>query len=237
MNFRIRSKYLSQCVRATRIHPIVLGMEICKQIFEEQVTFGNEDGPKAGRVTTYYPVCQYKPEERGYMPLQDNDKLLTALDTVMGLSTNTVHAMKFLIRGNYLKNSEDAFSPLLDPGIDQQIINDCPGLVQDLAEYWNCGLEVKLQFLADNQSKVRPDVAGLIVNITAKAILCPVRSVSSRLMRSLRLALEDCHELEEVQEIANDFFQCGRTYEELSAVFHQLLRNDFLDVYKYRVRI
>lgn len=236
MNFRIRSKYLSQCVRATRIHPIVPGMEICKQIFEEQVTFGNEGGPKEGRVTTYYPVYQYKPEERGYMPLQDSRGLLAALDG-LGLPSNTEFAMRFLIRHDLLKDSEDAFSPLLDPGIDQQIINDRPKLVQDLAEYWNCGLEVKLQNLADDQSKVRPDVAGLIVNITAKRILCPDRSVSTRLMRSLRLALEDCHELEEVQELANDFFQCGRTYGELSAVFYQLLKDDFLDVCKYRVRM
>ena len=94
-----------------------------------------------------------------------------------------------------------------------------------------------MQNLADDQSKVRPDVAGLIVNNTAKRILCPDRSVSTRLMRSLRLALEDCHELEEVQELANDFFQCGRTYGELSAVFYQLLKDDFLDVCKYRVRM
>lgn len=205
--------------------------EAVKSVFDSQVTFGDEAGPKTARQPTYdLPVMRYRPEKKGFKALTDVPALTAKLDS-FGFNPAIVTSVKYLL--NFVAGSEDDCTPLQDMGIDIKAVDRAclPGL----AYFWADRLGVFFQEVANagKAASIYSDVVYILVNLTVKSIFSPHRSVSSPVLTSVKLFFERCFGSGKGDVFEKEHFIWGMTYAELGPIFGSAIGLESVQAHHY----
>lgn len=203
--------------------------EEVRRVFEEQVTYGDENGPKPVRNMVLLPLDMYDPGVDRYTTPTDAALIATALITalVSGAPEKVVFVVCSLVP--LLDMSENRRNPLNDPGIPASSVS-----VQDMIELAkfvlpSVGIWMEHAYANAVSGGVNTNllfsegITHLVINLAVKSILNPYRSVSVTILSFLRDLFNSVFAEDIVETIKHLCFIPGITYVELGQFLDQLL--------------